>query len=115
MLKKYIWIYYGIAILLNVVPILLMLIGNENIQGERGLGLFIFIPWALLCALVYISYFFILTFKRKSHKIIGLFVPVILMSFLIIPFSLLSYLILLNLILNGIFSLHFVLKYEDHK
>jgi len=104
--KKYIRNYYGIAILANIIPILIMIIKIGAVQGESQLGYLIFGGWSIICAIVYGFYFAIPEFNREWEKIIGLLIPTIILSLALFKFPLFSIVVGLNFIMNGLFAWH---------
>ncbi|WP_299212640.1 hypothetical protein [uncultured Aquimarina sp.] len=104
--KKYVRNYYGIALITNLIPIVIMLSRVGNIHGEAQMGFIIFGGWVLICALVYAFYFAIPEFNRNWEKIVGLVFPSIILSLILFKFPEFKIAITINLILNGIFILH---------
>ncbi|MFD2561859.1 hypothetical protein [Aquimarina rubra] len=104
--KKYIRNYYGIALTINLIPIVIMLSRIGNVHGEAQMGFIIFGVWTLICALVYGFYFAIPEFNRNWEKIVGLMFPSIILSLILFEFPEFKIAIIINLILNGILILH---------
>ncbi len=102
--------YYIIALLLNLTPFIVA-ISSEKINGEYRKALIILGIWLLIVTVVYSFYFLIPKFNKNWHKIIGLVFPTVLLSLLMFLFPKLKgialILIIINIILNGIFILHF--------
>jgi len=104
--KKYIRNYYGIALLINLIPFLLMVIRKEKIHGEAQMGFLFFGIWSLICCIVYGIYFSIPSFNKNWEKIIGLFLPTLILSLVLFEFPFFIIIIILNLIFNGLFAWH---------
>ena len=90
----------------NFIPLLVMTIMIEKVQGEAQLGYFIFGFWGLISAFIYGFYFVIPELKRNLEKIISLFLPSIILSLALFEIPMFSIVVGLNLILNGIFVWH---------
>jgi hypothetical protein len=104
--KKYVRNYYGIALVLNLIlPTLLAILIIGNKTGEVQLGYIFILVWGFICALVYSIYFAIPKFE-KWEKIIGLLLPTLLLSVVLIKSWNLIIVILMNLVMNGIFIWH---------
>jgi chromate transport protein ChrA len=104
--KKYVLNYFGIAVLANLIPILIMIIRIGKVKGDAQLGYIIFGAWSLICAIVYAFYFAIPEFSRNWEKIVGLIFPTIILSLALFEFPIFSIVIVLNLIMNGLFAWH---------
>ncbi len=104
--KKYLRNYYGIAILANIIPLLIMMIKIGKVQGETQLGYLIFGGWSIICMILYGFYFAIPEFNRDWEKIVGLLIPTIILSLTLFKFPLFSIVVGLNFIMNGLFAWH---------
>ena len=100
--KKYIKSYYGIAILLNLVFLILL---TYLLGINKGEILYIGIWW-LICVIVYTIYFAIPDFNKKWEKIIGLLLPTFILSLVLVQSWNFIIIILLNLAMNGFFIWH---------
>lgn len=100
--------YYGIALLINLTPLIITtiisVIGNTNDKIQKIFILFGI--WELICAVVYSLYFITLKLNKDWHKIVGFVFPTIILSLILFIFPDLILLIIANLILNGTFILH---------
>jgi len=89
-----------------ILPIIAVMSVIGKSHGDAQMGYIIVGIWGIICSIVYAIYFVIPEFNKNWEKIVGLLLPTIILSLILLQESSFGIVILLNLIMNGFFIWH---------